>query len=581
MNDGARAPRLLEPHVEGRVFWRLRAAMVRNTLQQALSESRFRVLLVALLTAIFWWGLFVVASEGFHFLLGAIPQEPTRQEIVRAMFSVFFVSLLVMLLFSSGIILFGLLYRSRETGFLLTLPARDERIFFHRYVEALAFSSWGFVLLGTPVLIAYGTVNDAPWLYYALIPAFVAAFVQIPAGLGAMGCLVLARWMPRARKHVLLLGGVVLAALAAWIGWSMLSGDRGSWLTAAWFQDLMARFRFAEHRLLPSWWLSTGLLEAAHGDWSQSLLFLALLTANALIVLVASLEAAGRVLRPSFDRLIGGRTARRHVGLSWIDRLVSATAFYLPPQTRLLIVKDARLYRRDPVQWSQFLIFFGLLGLYFLNVRQFRYDVHYVAWVNVIAFLNLAVVGLILATFTSRFIYPMVSLEGRRFWILGLLPLSRDTILWGKFLFGAIGATIPSLALIALSDLMLKVHPLVLALHALMCVLLCFGLAGISVGLGALMPNLREESPSKIAAGFGGTLTLVLSTLYIAVVVLLTAVPCHFYFTSHSPVSPAYASRDQVGMWLLSGLAGSCLLAVLATLAPMRMGFRAFRRLEF
>jgi ABC-2 type transport system permease protein len=405
--------------------------------------------------------------------------------------------------------------------------------------------------------------------------------VQIPAGLGAIGCLLLARWIPRARKQALVVGGLLLAALAAWIGWSLLAGDRGNWLTAAWFQDLMARFRFAEHRLLPSWWLSTGLLEAARGDWSESLLFLTVCTANALLVHVVALQVAGRVLRPSFDRLIGGRTSRRHVGLSWIDRAVAATAFYLPEQTRLLIVKDARLYRRDPVQWSQFLIFFGLLGLYFLNVRQFRYDVHYVAWVNVIAFLNLAVVGLILATFTSRFIYPMVSLEGRRFWILGLLPLSRDTILWGKFLFGAIGALLPSLALIALSDLMLRVAPLVLVLHMLICVLLCFGLAGISVGLGALMPNLREESPSKIAAGFGGTLTLVLSTIYIAVVVLLTAVPCHFYFTSNTPGSLAYASRGDVGKWLAFGLAGSCLLALVATVAPMRMGFRAFRRLEF
>ena len=58
---------------------------------------------------------------------------------------------------------------------------------------------------------------------------------------------------------------------------------------------------------------------------------------------------------------------------------------------------------------------------------------NYTAWVNMISFLNLAVVGLILSTFTTRFIFPMISLEGRRFWILGMLPVRRDTILWGKF----------------------------------------------------------------------------------------------------------------------------------------------------
>ena len=43
------------------------------------------------------------------------------------------------------------------------------------------------------------------------------------------------------------------------------------------------------------------------------------------------------------------------------------------------------------------------------------------------------------------------------------------------------------------------------------------------------MPDLRAHSPSKIAAGFGGTLNLVISAAYIVVVVLLTALPIHLH----------------------------------------------------
>ncbi len=57
-----------------------------------------------------------------------------------------------------------------------------------------------------------------------------------------------------------------------------------------------------------------------------------------------------------------------------------------------------------------------------------------------ISFLNLAVVGLLLSTFTTRFVFPMISLEGRRFWILGLLPVRRETIIWGKYLFATLGS---------------------------------------------------------------------------------------------------------------------------------------------
>jgi hypothetical protein len=152
-----------------------------------------------------------------------------------------------------------------------------------------------------------------------------------------------------------------------------------------------------------------------------------------------------------------------------------------PQQTRLLIMKDLRLFRRDPVQWSQFLIFFGLLLLYFANVDRFRQhksDINVLTWVNIVSFLNLAVVGLILSTFTTRFIYPLISLEGRRFWILSRLPLDRDTILWGKFLFAAFGSWLPCAALVAISDVMLDVSVMVVAVHQLICLLLCLGLAG-------------------------------------------------------------------------------------------------------
>ena len=42
-----------------------------------------------------------------------------------------------------------------------------------------------------------------------------------------------------------------------------------------------------------------------------------------------------------------------------------------------------------------------------------------------------------------------------------------------------------------------------------------FALNGLATGLGVLYPNLKETNPSKIVSGFGGTLCLVLSSVYI------------------------------------------------------------------
>jgi ABC-2 type transport system permease protein len=274
------------------------------------------------------------------------------------------------------------------------------------------------------------------------------------------------------------------------------------------------------------------------------------------------------------------------VQAAWLDRAVARLLARAPTATRLLLIKDLRNFRRDPVQWSQVLIFFGLLVLYFFNMGGFSYNLQYAGWVNMVSFLNLSVVGLLMSTFTTRFIYPLASLEGRRFWLLGLLPLGRSALLWNKFLFAVAGSLVPCCGLILLSDAMLSVEGLVVLSHQLTCVVLCVGLAGIAVGLGARFANLREQSPARIAAGFGGTLNLVVSALYIVVVVLLTAVPCHFYLAGQrGPAAWLLGANADVRwwlqFWLAAGTLASLAVGALAAIVPMAIGLRAFRRIEF
>src|SRR5207248_6317316 len=120
-----------------------------------------------------------------------------------------------------------------------------------------------------------------------------------------------------------------------------------------------------------------------------------------------------------------------------------------------------------------------------------------------------------------------LSLEGRKFWILGLLPLPRERLLWGKFAFAATGGVMVGLALVTVSDLLLGMPAEAFALHLPTIAVLAVGLSGLSVGLGAIVPNFRETDPSKIAVGFGGTLNLIAGLLYLVLVLALMAAPYH------------------------------------------------------
>ena len=126
------------------------------------TQARLRTSLVIGLSLFFWLGLFALFYKGFEFVVQHVqkPGAAYHAQTMRFVFTLFFLSLQVMLIFSSGIILYGGLYPSRETEYLLTLPVRDERLVYHRFQEALLFSSWGFFLLASPMLFAYGLVVE-------------------------------------------------------------------------------------------------------------------------------------------------------------------------------------------------------------------------------------------------------------------------------------------------------------------------------------------------------------------------------------------------------------------------------------
>jgi ABC-2 type transport system permease protein len=573
---------------EAGIFWRVRRQTLRVLVRQALAQARFRLGLIVLLSMLLWGGLFWLFADGFAFIKAGRLYPDMYEQMVRGVFGMFFAALMVMLVFSSGIILYGSLFRSPEVGFLLTVPARTGRVFLHKFQEAVLLSSWAFILLGSPMLLAYGIVADAPWYFYVVLFPFMFGFVYVPAAVGAILCLLIMYWLPSRRVHLLVFGGVGVVAGLILFGWSLMSIAQSDALTPGWFQELLWRIQFTDTdlRLLPSWWLASGLLQAAGGVWSEGVMFLCLIFANALFFRQVAVWVAERVYRAAYSSLYGSHNTRKLTRVPWIDRATMQLTGFLPTEIRLLLVKDSRLFRRDPVQWSQFLIFFALLALYFLNIRHFSYRDQFIGWVNMIAFLNLSVVGLLMSTFTTRFIFPLISLEGSRFWVLGLLPVPRDTILWGKFAFSVGASIVPCSGLILLSDVMLGVPPLIVASHQLTCLILCFGLSGIAVGLGARLPNLREQSPSRIAAGFGGTLNLVVSTAYILVIVLLTALPCHFYLAAVQAQAAGLGydvARLQGGIrfWFLGGTVVSVLLGGIATVVPLVIGFRSFRQLEF
>jgi ABC-2 type transport system permease protein len=250
--------------------------------------------------------------------------------------------------------------------------------------------------------------------------------------------------------------------------------------------------------------------------------------------LLVGFELIGRFFFGSWTVALSSRAARfqrQAIARRQRDRkpelLERLTNFLRPwsPPAAALVLKDARLFWRDPAQWIQFMIFFGLLCIYVINLRNVAFNFQNPFWETMISYLNLAASSLTLSTLTTRFVFPQFSLEGRMLWLVGLAPIGLRKVLLQKFWTSCFTTSVITVSLMIISSVMLHLPWLRVAFFAVSIALMSATLSGLSVGLGALFPNFKEDNPSKIVSGFGGTLCLVASFLYITLFVTLVALP--------------------------------------------------------
>jgi ABC-2 type transport system permease protein len=339
-----------------------------------------------------------------------------------------------------------------------------------------------------------------------------------------------------------------------------------------WLKSFFDQLSAIRGPLWPSTWVTEGIIAAARHDPGKAFYYLFVTFANGLFLSWVVVLVASRRLSEAFARAQSRST--REVGLgrrvtAWIT---SVLFFYLPRRMWLLTLKDVRTLFRDPLQWSQLAILFGLLALYVANIPRLTLDITSVRWQVLVSFLNLAAISLILATFTGRFVFPMVSLEGRQIWLLAPMPLSRSTLLAGKFIFALTTTMVCAVAVTALSLTMLELGRVWWFVHLTAVTSVCIGLCGLAVGLGARLPMFGQADGARIASGMGGTINLIASVLLVVgVLVLMGALSAH----------AAHRGELVLDRTTLPAVGLVVLLGPLVAGAAMRLGAKHLRTAEF
>ena len=570
MNDPLSTPRLFRAILW--VQWRSLLARVRGVRRQS-------PLLLFVLGS-FIIGYLVVGYGLFHWGLGFLYHFPVvgsllSQRILFLIFGFFF----VMLVFSNLIIGYSTLFKNRETEWFLSLPISHRNVYRWKFLESLVVSSWALIFLSAPMMAAYGRVHQVAPMFYAEVALLYVPFVVLPGLLGSWGILLLVRILPRrgVKKALLFAGGAIVLFLIFGVK-PVDVMEAVSQQDVISFDQLLKHTRLSLNPYLPSAWLAKSVLAWGEGLPTQGAFYFLVLLSNALFGLLIGFQVVGRTFYGSWSRTLSSRAERyqldaaenKHRGrrTSLLERAVH-TLLPISQPAAALVVKDMRVFWRDPTQWIQFMIFFGLLCIYVLNLRNVAFNFASTFWETMISYLNLAASSLTLSTLTTRFVFPQFSLEGRRIWIIGLAPVGLPRVVLQKFWLSCIASMSITVTLMVASSVMLNLPWPRIGFFALAIALMSASLSGVAVGLGALFPNFKEDNPSKIVSGFGGTLCLVISFIYISLFIAFLAIPDLRVVTKIAfPISDATALC----------LAAAVSLSVL--LIPMLLALKRVKHLE-
>lgn len=496
--------------------------------------------------------------------------------LATKMLGLILLGFLSVLLLSNLITALSSFFLSKDLELVVAAPVDGVKVYAARLIETLGHSSWMVALMMVPVLAAYGRVLGGGWAFLGVALVALVAFFLIPTVLGAAITLVLVNVFPARRARdllalIALIGAAGLVLLFRLMRPEQLARPEGFRNLV----DFVAVLETPSAVWLPSDWAAEAIT-ATLGARAPDLFPLLLLVSTAAAFFVLGAWLHQRYYVEGLSRAgEGGAALRARRRGPVVEKLTGWASL----RVRSVVAKDARTFFRDATQWSQLILVAVLLVIYVYNIKVLPlYQGEAVGFflVNVIAFLNMGLVGFVLAAIAARFVFPAVSLEGRMFWLLRSAPLDLRSLIWTKFWMGALPLLIVALLITVGTNIVLRVEGLMMVLSLVTIVLATLAITAMALAIGALFPRFRTENAADIATGFGGLLFMMASISYLAIVIAVQAWPVYAYLRARA----RGGAPDLLSGAMLLGVGGSVVLSVTVIGAALAIATRRIQTVE-
>jgi len=546
---------------------------MRNRMHRLDRRGRTALGFLGLLGTAFWVAIFVFFYRALRYFLSVPEFGPV---LTYKLLGMVFLTFFSILLFSNIITALSTFFLSRELDRIVAAPISRTLFFYARFGDTILESSWMVVVFAVPAFLAYGIAHHAGPLFYLATVLTLPPFLVIPAALGVALTAVLVNVFPARRTRDILVLLAVVAIAVLYLFFRMLQPERLVNPEAfASFVEFLAAMRTPSSAFLPSTWAAEILYPVLNGHSGSAFFYLLLLISTAAALSVLCEALLQRLFRPGWSKAQEGRRARFTQQAVW-EPVLRMVTLPFAPQTRLLMIKEIKTFFRDTSQWSQLILLLALVVVYVYNFSVLPLKGSPLVtfyFKNVIAFLNLALAGFVIASVAVRFVLPSVSLEGKSFWIAKTAPLALSRLWWSKFWVGVVPLLVLGEVLVLATNYYLQVIPLMMWLSTLTLFCMTFSIVSLGLAVGAAYPKFDADNAAKVAAGVGGLVYMILCMSFIGAVVVLEAWPVYAWFMSRLREAPLSALAQ-------TGVAASLVAAAALTLAVFLLSVRyGIRRL--
>ena len=532
-----------------------------------------KAITVVVAGAIFWLVAYGILFRLLRYFQGV---EDIGDLLAAKLLGLVLLTFVGILLLSNVITSLSTFFLSKDLDLLMSAPVEWEQVYLTKLTETVLHSSWMVALMCVPILVAYGRIYGSGLAVLGVSLAALIPFFVILAAIGSAVTLLLVSIFPARRAKdifgvisVAAAGGVVL--LIRLLRPESLAKPEG-------FRNLgefMAVLRGPTSPWLPSEWAADAIMGALRGTFDPFNLIL--LWSSAMGVVVLGLFLHQRFYPVAFTRSQEGaqkHTAGRRFG-GWLRYLFRG---FGTSRTELML-KDIRVFFRDPTQWSQLILLAVLVVVYIYNIRALPVNTEGVSFffANVVAFVNVGLAGFVLSAVAARFVLPGMSLEGPTLWLLRSSPLRSRDLLWSKYWVGTVPLLVMAVTLTLGTNILLKVGVVMMVLSIVTIAAMSFALSALALAFGTLFPQFETENAAQIPTSVGGLLFMMSAISLVGIVLVLESWPVLTIFRRRLY---GVELTTEALVVAVAGGAAALLICMTATVVPLRVALRRIETFE-